>query len=273
MEEKIELQYGPLARSVYERMVEIIAQLTEKFPDTVDTNVTIPDNFVELSGNCAQESASKFHVNTESLVDSGLSAALTAVLTSLASALNSPAAVIILLSATGSATSSYIQNVRKARRTQDEKLKIEQTDLKKLSSEDVGVHITINNDKRGELTSEAFLKIEHLCKEISDYENKIQDIHDVAVDKQFGEWIQRYFVYASGHTDDMQLQNLKYELINCLANMKIRVYDELLLNEKGEPDVPIADYIIDNRTSDSYEQIKKPAVYSNKMILARGEIQ
>ena len=117
-------------------------------------------------------------------------------------------------------------------------------------------------------------KIRELENRLSGYsEPKENHAYDVATDRRLGGWVQQFLIYVSKNSDNRRLYNLADQLEDVLACMGIRVYDEVRLNEKGEPDVPIRDYLIDSRQGKEYMRVLRPAVYSDKAVLARGEIE
>ena len=128
-------------------------------------------------------------------------------------------------------------------------------------------------EKKEKVLEETKKQIDSLCSEIAGIEQRLNDTLDVRINKEFGQWVQNFLLYAAAHEDDRSLQNLRDSLIVLLANMHIQVYDEVQLNEKGKPDVPKQGYLIDSRKGDEYTRVVKPAVYSDKSILVRGEIQ
>lgn len=104
------------------------------------------------------------------------------------------------------------------------------------------------------------------------FEQSVSEAHDVTLDRKFGEWAQSFLVHTA-HSEDRSLLRLRDELLNRLACMKIHVYDELTLNEDGEPDVPYPDYLIDAREDGRYHELVRPLLYSDKGILARGKVR
>lgn len=105
-----------------------------------------------------------------------------------------------------------------------------------------------------------------------EFEQSVSEAHDVTLDRKFGEWAQSFLILTA-HSEDRSLLRLRNELLNRLACMKIHVYDELTLNEDGEPDVPYPDYLIDAREDGQYHELVRPLLYSDKGILARGKVR
>ena len=53
----------------------------------------------------------------------------------------------------------------------------------------------------------------------------------------------------------------------------MHVYDVVVLKEDGTPDVPKPDYLVDNSPDrKTYTRVSRAAIFSDKMVLARGEI-
>lgn len=98
------------------------------------------------------------------------------------------------------------------------------------------------------------------------------DGYDITIDTKFGEWAQRFLMLAN-KSEDRAIARLGDELVTRLATMKIKVYDEPILNSEGKPDVPFFDYLIDESNGEEYTEVVKPVIYSDRSLLARGEIR
>ena len=149
---------------------------------------------------------------------------------------------------------------------------LEKLQPEKLKPEDVKAKISTNEDEAEKFLEEFYREIEKLSQEISDFENAANAKHDIAQDRRFGDWVQRFLIFADKHPEDRAIQKLRDNLIEVLATMRIYVYDSVELKEDGTPDVPRADYLIDNSKDKKYTRVSRPAVYSDKLSLARGEI-
>ena len=97
--------------------------------------------------------------------------------------------------------------------------------------------------------------------------------HDVTKDQAFGQWIQKFYVYAVRHGEERSIQAMKEELTDLLASMGITVYDEIILNEMGLPDLPDENYYIDEREGENFTRVKRPVVYSRNRLLAQGTLK
>lgn len=96
--------------------------------------------------------------------------------------------------------------------------------------------------------------------------------YDVTMDRRFGEWVQS-FLMRTRDTQDRAMARLHDSLLDRLDSMRIHVYEELTLNSSGEPDVPFEDYLIDAREGEEYHEVLRPAVYSDRSLLARGKVK
>lgn len=72
------------------------------------------------------------------------------------------------------------------------------------------------------------------------------------------QWIQKFYVYAVRHGEERSIQAMKEELTDLLASMGITVYDEIILNEMGLPDLPDENYYIDEREGENFTRVKRP---------------
>ncbi|HHW00202.1 MAG TPA: hypothetical protein GXX36_11670 [Clostridiaceae bacterium] len=266
------MKIGPFARDLAERITQIKNQLIEQADSIIDVRCTVPDGYVEIPNEQPQNDL-RLNEIKETAIDSILSGALPAGLATLAITFHAPAAVVVLLSGAGGVAAGFIQNTRKADQLSFSDLNLEKLNLQMLTSQDIDFEVSVNSQKKQELSEQVQKKIDSLCIEIAELEHRLEDIHDVALDKAFGRWVQNFLMYAKCHQEDRKLQNLRDDLINHLANMHIHVYDEVYLNDDGLPDVPIQDFLFDGREGDEYTQVTRPAVYSDKSILARGEIK
>lgn len=139
--------------------------------------------------------------------------------------------------------------------------------------ENIKAEVVWDEEKLQATRNAAAQKLEALAQSINAYEKASSEIVDVGVDRGFGEWVQQFLMYCEKNGDDPQLQMLRNVLISRLACMKIKVFDALELNEEGKPDVPLQDYLMDRRQTEAYSEVTVPAVYSDKALLARGEVR
>lgn len=276
MEEKKEMRLGPLGHDIYDSVTEIVNQIIENADDIVSANCDIPEGYVHIPRNSTEDKNNHFNESKDfsDKIKWGLSAALPAALTALASVFSAPTAVVVVLSGAGGVAGSFIQNTANSDDVRLKDLELKEVNLDELTADDIRIYLSVDEKKKQALVDESQRKINALCSEVSAYEMKMNEKHDIALDKAFGEWVQNFLIYADSHPDDRKLGLMRDELITRLARMKIHVYDEVKLREDGKPDVPIQDYLIDSREreEDNYEKVIRPAVYSDQSILARGEI-
>lgn len=273
MEGKKELQLGSFGHDVLDEVNGIVTQVLEKADTIVSAECDIPEGYVRIPDKFPEkEMRLRESTDRTDKVKMALSAVLPAGLTALASAFNAPAAVVVILSGAGGVAGSFIQNTADVHSMRMSDLDLQELNLDQLTVSDIRVRTVVDEQKKQDLKDAAQGKIDLLCSEIVEYETKMNDRHDIAVDKTFGEWVQGFLMYADSRPDDRRLQLMRDELINRLARMKIHVYDEIVLDKDGRPNVPIQDYLIDSREGEGYEKLLKPAVYSDRSLLARGEI-
>lgn len=272
MDERRELKLGSLGRDVSEAVSEIVTQVIENADTLVNVRCDVPKGYVRIPDSAHKNAHLSEPRDLSDKVKLGLSAALPAGLTALASAFSAPTAVVVILSGAGGIAGSFIQNTINADNMRISDLKLQELNLNELTAQDIAVRLKVDENKKQDLEKKVQKKINSLCLEIAEYETKANEKHDIAVDKAFGEWVQNFLVYADSNPDNRKLQLMRDELINRLARMKIHVYDEVVLDENGRPDIPIQDYLIDSREGEDYQKVLRPAVYSDRSILARGEI-
>lgn len=119
----------------------------------------------------------------------------------------------------------------------------------------------------------AEIRMAALTEHLSSIEKDAALGHDATGDKELGLWVQKFLTCAQRRQEDSSLQMLRDELIGVLENMGITVYDELLLNDKGEPELPDAAYYRDEREGEAYTRVKRPVVYSRRKLLAQGSLK
>lgn len=119
--------------------------------------------------------------------------------------------------------------------------------------------------------SEKMLKAE--VDYLREIEAEVQKGHDVTGNERFGQWVQKFVVYVGRHEEDRNIQMLNNELRNVLDSMGIAVYDELLLDEAGVPLLPHQTYYTDEREGEAFTRVKRPVVYSERKLLAKGTLK
>lgn len=117
----------------------------------------------------------------------------------------------------------------------------------------------------------SYKELRSLLNYVASYEADVAEGYDITTDRQFGEWLQKFLIFAA-QSEDRKIGRMYDDLITKLAAMKITVYDELVLNDNGEPDIPCLEYFVDKREDGAYHKVTKPAIYTKRGILARGEI-
>ncbi len=267
--------YGPVTQDVYNAVLKIINAAYDSSGLIVEPSCIIPDGYVKIPTG-APTPIKRTHDSNDvaDKIKTALCSVLPAGLTALGLAFNAPVVVIVAISAAGGVAGSFIQKTSNNQDMIFSNLKLQNVDLEKLTADKIQVKLTENEEKKQELLSTSVLNLDTICAELSAYEKRMADRHDIERDKNFGEWIQKFLMYAANNEQDRKLQNMRDELISHLALMKIHVYDEVQLREDGKPDIPIQDYLYDKRVGkdDEYSKVSRPAVYSDRAILARGEI-
>ncbi len=275
MENKSTQNYGPVTRDIYNTVGNIICSTCEHSIGIIESSCIIPDGFVKIPSNPSKgkNNSIKSTASADKVKDA-LCTVLPAGLSALGLAFNAPAVAVVVMTGAGGIVSSFIQRTNIPNNTILSELHLENIDLERLTSDKVAVHVTFNQKKKEELLAEAINKLEGLCSEISAYEEKNSKKSDVEINQEFGEWVQKFLIYADTNKADRKLYNLRIALINCLSSMNIHVYDQVQLKEDGTPDVPIRDYLYDKRKNNEteYMEVSRPAIYSNRALLARGEI-
>lgn len=255
------IKLGAFGRDVSEAVSEIINHAYGNVAQVVQAELAIPKGYVRIP-----DEAVALSKKTDTMQDklcTALSAAIPAALTVAGVALNAPAVTVVLLAGGGGVAGAFIQKSNKAA----------PVDLEPLCKDDISVRIVVNHEKLEVAKQESFKALENLERRVSGFEAKAADVHDIALDRRFGEWIQQFMVYAAKRPDDQDAQSLLGMLMPRLAAMGIQVYDDVRLNDDGMPDVPIQDYLVDSRKGEEYTEVVRPAIYSDKGVLAKGEIR
>lgn len=275
MENMTTKDFGPITRDIYNAVSEILTSTCNQSISIIDSSCSIPDGFVKIPSNTPRSKELSANTNeVADMVKDALCAVLPAGLSALALAFNAPTVAVVVMTGAGGVASSFIQRTGNPSNMTFSELQLENIDLERLSPDKIGIHIEINQNKKQELLAEANSKLEKICSEISAYEEKNNSKADVEINQEFGEWVQKFLLFADSNPDDRKLQNIRSALISCLASMNISVYDEVQLRDDGTPDVPIQDYLYDKRENSEtdYKKVTRPAVYSKRALLARGEI-
>ena len=132
--------------------------------------------------------------------------------------------------------------------------------------------ISVNAEQRRQAMERSLEELERILNYVDQREAERDKGYDITMDRRFGEWVQAFLTRTRG-CDDRTMARLRDGLLDRLADMKIHVYDELILDESGRPEVPFADYLIDAREDESYHELVQPAVYSDRALLARGKLR
>ena len=140
-----------------------------------------------------------------------------------------------------------------------------------LRREDIKFQAIVDDTAKAAFLAEVRAEILKLGLDISDFETDAKSKHDICLNQSFGEWAQNFIVHADA-SNDKRLQRIRDAFVGQLEMMGIEVYDELILDSTGKPAVPFQDYLIDGRQGDEYTKVERPAIYSDRQILARGKV-
>lgn len=142
-----------------------------------------------------------------------------------------------------------------------------------LRREDIKFQAGVDDTAKVAFLSEIRDEVLKLGLDISDFETKAKSKNDIGLNQNFGEWAQRFIMYAHA-SPDKRLQRICDAFINQLETMDITVYDELILNSEGKPDVPspFRDYLFDARQGQEFTKVERPAIYSDRQVLAKGKV-
>lgn len=255
------VKLGAFGRNVSEAAEGIINRAYEDIESIVNAELTIPKGYVKLPDETVTI-AKKTNTMQDKLC-TALAAAIPAAMTAVGLVLNAPTVAVVLLASGGGATGAFIQKNNKAT----------PVELKPLTCKDIPVHITVNQEKLKNAKQESLKELEQLKLQVGNFEAKHNEMHDISMDRGFGEWAQQFLVYAAKNPEDNELQALMGMFMQRLSAMGLQVYDEVRLKEDGTPDVPIQHYLIDSKKGEEYTEVVRPAIYSDKSLLARGEIR
>jgi len=267
------ITYGPLTQEISDAVNRIIIAAYENAVSAVVPSCTVPEGYVKIPDAVPDMKSDKTNpVDVEDIIKMALSAALPAGLAALVLALHAPAAAVAVMSGAGGVAGSFIQKAGNSQNLRLADPELQELNSEKLTADDIAVSLSVDPKKKKALIQESLNNLAKLYTEIASYEDKISKMHDISLDRSFGEWIQNFIMYVKRNPEDRKLQRMKDELIDRLEDMRIHVYDEVVLNDAGMPDVPIRDYLLDNHKGSTYEKVVRPAVYSDKALLARGVI-
>ncbi len=255
------VKLGAFGRDVSEAVEEIINHAYEDIESMVHAEPEIPKGYVKLPEETV--TITKKPDTMQDKLCTALAAAIPAALTAAGAALNAPAVAVVLLAGGGGAAGAFIQKSNKA----------VPVNLESLTSGDIPVHIVVDQEKLKNAKQESLKELERLKRRVGSFETKHNEMHDIAMDRGFGEWAQQFLVYAAKNPEDRELQALMGSFMQRLSAMGLQVYDEVRLKEDGTPDIPIQHYLIDSKENGEYTEVVRPAIYSDKSLLARGEIR
>ncbi len=255
------VKLGAFGRDVSEAVEGIINHAYEDIESFVQVELTVPKGYVKLPDEA--QAITKKPDTVQDKFCTALAAAIPAAVAAAGMALNASAVTVVLLAGGGGAAGTFIQKSSKAA----------PVNLEPLTSGDIPVHIVVNQEKLKNAKQESLKELERLERRVGCFEAKHNEMHDISMDRGFGEWAQQFLVYAAKNPQDRELQALMGSFMQRLSAMGLQVYDEVRLKEDGTPDVPIQHYLIDSRENGEYTEVVRPAVYSDKSLLARGEIR
>lgn len=266
--EKIQNQkLGAFGREIRDDVLQIIELSQIDVEQYVQVDYEIPKHFSKTK-KYSETDAKRKEKAASDVMKSGLPETLGAVLaTGIGIAVFSSAPAVIICAGVGTMTGSVagklMQNLEKE----------EPAEVRSLQKKDIKLIRIPNEAVLEERKKELLERAEKINRKLAEHEQNVRNVHDIALDRGFGEWVQKFLVYAEKQEDNRRLQQLKDGLLDRLASMNLHVYDEVSLDENGKPDVPIQDYLIDSRMGEAYTKVVKPAIYSDRDILARGEIE
>ena len=263
-----------LGRAVFEKVNDLFDRAFANASESIRVKIEVPKDFVRMPRTQpGRVKTSKTLGTSSGILNKASSLLLPAGLVFLGNFFEANVAVLAVLAGVGGLVGSFIgktsSDTSSAETSGDSP---ENFQAEKLKPEDVKAKVAIDEDKAEKFLAIARREIEKLSEEISDFENAANARHDIAKDRKFGDWVQRFLIFADKHPEDRAIQKLRDNLVEVLATMRIYVYDSVELKEDGTPDVPRADYLIDNSKDKKYTYVSRPAVYSDELSLARGEI-
>lgn len=140
-----------------------------------------------------------------------------------------------------------------------------------LRREDIKFRSVVDDSAKLAFLSEVRDEVLKVGLDISDFETAMNSKHDICLNQSFGEWAQNFIVHADA-SNDKRLKRIRDAFVGQLEMMGIKVYDELIFDNTGKPAVPFQDYLIDGRQGEEYTKVERPAIYSDRQILARGKV-
>ena len=263
-----------LGRAVFENVNDLFDRAFANASESIRVKIEVPEGFVHMpKTQLGRVKTSQISGISSDILNKAASFLLPAGLVFLGNFLGANAVVLTILAGVGGVVSTFIGKTS-SETSSDSSENFQPENLK---PEDVKAKVSMDEDKKEKFLAIARQEIEKLSEEISDFENAANARHDIAKDRKFGDWVQRFLIFADKHSEDRAIQKLRDNLVEVLATMRIYVYDNVKLQEEGTPDVYRddyfrEDYLIDNRTGKTYTRVSRPAVYSNETFLARGEI-
>lgn len=264
---------GVFSNELRDRMYALISKAYSQAAEITDPECAVP----EAGANAEKTQTASCPDERNASSPGGLAAcllpaAVAAVSTCVGGGLGAPLYVLVVLSAGGAAIGAAVHRIISNRRDGVTRQKTDDQNESVGTPETVPEKPVSKANSRDKQLAQAKKEIDRLCESVAAYEKRNDERFDIGLDREFGDWVQRFLVYTEARPDDLKLQLLRDQLIVRLSRMKIRVYDEVVLNAEGKPDVPYPDYLIDSRTGENYEKVTRPVVYSDRSLLARGEI-
>lgn len=95
---------------------------------------------------------------------------------------------------------------------------------------------------------------------------------DIAYSRPLGEWVQRYLVRVERQGDLYGIASAA-ELCAALEELGVHVYRDIEVDAAGAPVLPPYDYFADRREGSAFTRVTRPVVYSDRQLLARGELR
>lgn len=253
-------EYGILSREISAEIAELVENVMKQTMKAATAEIKMPEKPMLAEQEVPKNSG---FPEGEVMLEKTIKAALPAILTAIGIGLGANPVILVLLAGGGGVFSAQIGK--------NEEVTMQPVSV--FDPESLKAEVAWDQEALDQTKQMARERIDTLKAPISALEKKYNEINDISLNCGFGEWIQQFLLYCDSKLEDQQLRMLRNMLISQLACMKISVYDTLKLNAEGKPDVPYLNYLMDKRREEAYTEVTVPAVYSDKAILARGEVR
>ena len=263
-------------RNIEEKIMELVNRTYNNATKSVKVNVKVPEGFVSEP---VQESQVKALSNKKFEIIAKLASIIfPAVLAFLGLVLQEEFllksnAVVIFLAGVGGILGTFIPTFQNKNSAED----LSRASRPKLLREDIKTQVVADDEAESKFLLEIRPEIETLVKNLSAVPN-VEIVRNLQPDdlfrQSFGEWAQRFIIYADSQPDNRKIQRMRDDFIAELQLMGVIVYDELDLDAEGKPNVPrpVEDYLIFDPTIQNFTKLERPAIYSDNRIFVRGKI-